>query len=460
MKSVSTNSVERRACELACLGIACAALAHADTVSDSIDAFRTAAFVAQPGVAQAGKFVFVSLAVIGGGWEMIQLRFAGASVNDWGAGMIRIILWILTFWMLMLYGPSWTTAIVASLQLVGAGAAGVAELSPSGILGLGHDLAALLLTGSKDFGFFSGEWVVGLVMAFSAVAIFFAFVLMAVQYAITLVLWYIVGSLGVIFLGFGGSRWTAPYTERYFSMAIAIGIKFLTLLFIVGIGLNFGPALLGLAKNAPASASPGLAALGILAISGLYCVAAWKVPAIFSTMMSGSPAFGASDFWGALRTVASAAMAGVGVVSTAVGGAVAAGAALGGTAGGAAAPVTSAGSGSVPPPGGNGGGGGAGGGGSGKGAPPPQWTGVSPETLASAQASQSGGSTDGAGAGGSAAGGGGSSGGGASGGGGGGNGWAVARARAQRTLSHTANTLNGLSQDGGGYGAGPPIHMG
>jgi TrbL/VirB6 plasmid conjugal transfer protein len=32
-------------------------------------------------------------------------------------------------------------------------------------------------------------------------------------------------SVGFIFLGFGGSRWTAPYTERYIGLAVSIGIK-------------------------------------------------------------------------------------------------------------------------------------------------------------------------------------------------------------------------------------------
>jgi P-type conjugative transfer protein TrbL len=401
-------------------------------------------------------------------------------------------MWFLTFWVVLIYGPTWAIAIVHSLQNIGGTAAGVASLSPENILKIGSDVSGTLLTGAGEFGFLSGEWAVGFARLFAALATWFSFVTIAIQYTILLVLWFVAGSLGSIFLGFGGSRWTAAYTERFFTLAISIGIKFLTLMFIVGIGTTFGPVLLAAAASASGAASPGSAALEIVTISGLFALCAWQVPKIFATAMTGTPAFGASELWAGVRGMVAATMtaaAAVGAVTSGVNAGVNALASAGsnalagiggaaGHSGGSTDPgtVTSAGSGNVPPPGGGAGGiGGAspsgGGGSNGSSA---VWTGPGSEAWAQAQAAAGAGSSganiDGsapagdAGSGGTDSGdsGGSSSGGSAGAAGGGGSraatsqAWRQARMRAQRAGYYAQQTLSALSNDGGHAGAGGP----
>ena len=43
---------------------------------------------------------------------------------------------------------------------------------------------------------------------------------------------------GVIFLGFGGSRWTAAYVERYIAYAVSVGMKILVLYLLIGAGMT------------------------------------------------------------------------------------------------------------------------------------------------------------------------------------------------------------------------------
>jgi type IV secretion system protein TrbL len=64
-----------------------------------------------------------------------------------------------------------------------------------------------------------------LALAFAALLIVVSYTLITINFIVTLVESYLVVSVGFIFLGFGGSRWTAPYTERYIGLAVSIGIK-------------------------------------------------------------------------------------------------------------------------------------------------------------------------------------------------------------------------------------------
>ena len=44
----------------------------------------------------------------------------------------------------------------------------------------------------------------------------------------------------LIFLGFGGSRWTAPYVERYIGLAVSIGVKIVLLYCLISAGQSLG----------------------------------------------------------------------------------------------------------------------------------------------------------------------------------------------------------------------------
>jgi hypothetical protein len=44
--------------------------------------------------------------------------------------------------------------------------------------------------------------------------------------------------VGVLFLGFAGSRWTKFFTERYLSYIASIGVKLFVLYLIMGVGMS------------------------------------------------------------------------------------------------------------------------------------------------------------------------------------------------------------------------------
>ena len=75
-------------------------------------------------------------------------------------------------------------------------------------------------------------------LVFCAVVIFIAYLAIAIQFVVAMVESYLVIGAGVIFLGFGGSRWTAAYVERYIAYAVSVGMKILVLYLLVGAGMT------------------------------------------------------------------------------------------------------------------------------------------------------------------------------------------------------------------------------
>jgi type IV secretion system protein TrbL len=66
--------------------------------------------------------------------------------------------------------------------------------------------------------------------------IFLAYVVITLTFIMATVESYVVMSAGLIFLGFGASRWTVPYTERYISLVVSTGVRLMVLYMIIGLG--------------------------------------------------------------------------------------------------------------------------------------------------------------------------------------------------------------------------------
>jgi type IV secretion system protein TrbL len=50
---------------------------------------------------------------------------------------------------------------------------------------------------------------------------------------------YVLAYAGVIFLGFGGARWTSDIALNYFKTVVAVGASLMTMVLIVGVGKTF-----------------------------------------------------------------------------------------------------------------------------------------------------------------------------------------------------------------------------
>ena len=278
--------------------------------------------------------LFGILAVIEFAWSAAVMLLEKTDFQSWTSALIRKLMWIGAFYALLLNGRIWIPAIIDSFTQIGQNAAGLGALSPSGVFVQGLSLAGALIDGASTSAFFTNPGS-SLVLAFAALLIVVSYTIITINFIVTLVESYLVVSVGFIFLGFGGSRWTAPYTERYIGLAVSIGIKIVLLYCLISAGFGLSVGWLDEAQGIATSARPAMTAFDVMGGSLIFMMCCWQIPKLFAAVIGGSPALTGGDLAATAAVVGGAALA--------VGGVAAAGAgALAGGGGGAAAGTGSA----------------------------------------------------------------------------------------------------------------------
>jgi hypothetical protein len=140
------------------------------------------------------------------------------------SSLLRHVVAIGFFYALLLNGGTWVPAVIQSFSQAGATAAGLTDLSPTGVFDQGLALANKILNATSDLGLLDGFFA-SLIAGITAIVVVIAFAVIAAQLLVALVESFIVIGAGVLFLGFAGSRWTKFFTERYLSYIATIGVK-------------------------------------------------------------------------------------------------------------------------------------------------------------------------------------------------------------------------------------------
>jgi type IV secretion system protein TrbL len=258
------------------------------------------------GVSAAAQSLFGALALIEFAWSAAVLLLERSDFQSWTAGVVRKLMWIGGFYTLLIFGPIWIPAIVDSFITVGQNAAHTGALAPGDVYARGLQIAGTLLKGSSDAGFFT-NFGSALALVLAAFMAFLAFLVITVQFVVALVESYIVVSAGFIFLGFGGSRWTAPYVERYIGLAVSVGVKIMILYLLIGSGMTLSDGWLTAAVNVPGTPSPNMSALDIVGAALIFMAICWQAPKLIAGVIGGSPALSGGDVVSAAATLAGAA---------------------------------------------------------------------------------------------------------------------------------------------------------
>src|SRR6266436_4601867 len=190
----------------------------------------------------AGQRLFFLLAGIEVAWSFTLLAIEKADFQALTATIVRKIMWIGIFYAILLYGVTpggggWIPAIINSFHILGQNGSSVGPLGPDAIVGFGVNMAIDLLASLKAANFLTG-FATSMALVFCAVVVFIAYLAVAIQFVVALVESYLVVGAGVVFLGFGGSRWTAAYVERYIAYAVSVGMKILVLYLLIGAGMT------------------------------------------------------------------------------------------------------------------------------------------------------------------------------------------------------------------------------
>ena len=282
-------------------------LSWADTAPSSIlQQYRTLRGPWISAVSGPAQGLFGLLALIEFAWSAAVLLLEKSDFQSWTAGVVRKLMWIGGFYTLLIFGPTWIPAIVDSFITVGQNAAGTGPLAPGDVYTRGLQIAGTLLKGSSDAGFFTNIGS-ALALVLAAIMAFLAFLVITVQFVVAIVESYIVVSAGFIFLGFGGSRWTAPYVERYIGLAVSVGVKIMILYLLIGSGMTLSNGWLAAAVNVPGTPSPSMSALDIVGASLIFMAICWQAPKLIAGVIGGSPALSGGDVVSAAATLAGAA---------------------------------------------------------------------------------------------------------------------------------------------------------
>ena len=267
----------------------------------------------------AAQRLFFLLAGIEVAWSFTLLAIEKADFQALTATIVRKIMWIGIFYAILLYGVTpggggWIPAIIDSFHILGQNASSVGPLGPDAIVGFGVNMSIDLLASLKAANFLTG-FATSMALVFCAVVVFIAYLAIAIQFVVAMVESYLVIGAGVIFLGFGGSRWTAAYVERYIAYAVSVGMKILVLYLLVGAGMTVSQGWIQVAQNAATSTDPARTGFDLAAAAVMFLCVCWMSPKISSAMLGGVASMSGGDLAGVGMGVGLAAV-GAGVVAT------------------------------------------------------------------------------------------------------------------------------------------------
>ena len=277
--------------------------------------------------------LFGILALIEFAWSAAVMLLERTDLQSWTSALVRKMMWIGAFYALLLNGRLWIPAIIDSFEKIGQTASGFNQIAPSDIFAQGIDIAGALMATSSTAAFFQNLGT-SLAMVFAAAVVAVAFTGITIQFIVAMVESYIIVAAGFIFLGFGGSRWTVPYTERYIGLAVSVGLKIMLLYLLIGTGMNLSVDWMIDAQKVSLSLNPAMSAFEIMGAALIFLMLCWQIPKLFSAVLGGAPALSGGD----LVATATGVVAGAAAVSSFATGA---GAAI---AGGAASVANAAGS--------------------------------------------------------------------------------------------------------------------
>ncbi len=281
--------------------------------------------------------LFGILAVIEFAWSAAVMLLEKSDLQSWTSALVRKIMWIGAFYALLINGRIWIPAIIDSFTQIGASAAGLgAPLNPGDVFMQGIGIAGALLDAASTSAFFTNPGS-SLALAFAALLIVVSYIVITINFLVTFVESYLIISVGFLFLGFGGSRWTAPYVERYIGLAVAIGIKIVLLYCLISAGLGLGNGWLTEAQGVGTSAHPSMTAFDVMGASLIFMMLCWQIPKLFAAVLGGAPALTGGDLISTGVMVASAGVAVASAGAAAIGALAGGGAALAGTGSAASA---------------------------------------------------------------------------------------------------------------------------
>ena len=151
---------------------------------------------------------------------------------------------------------SWMNAVLKSFSAIGASITGLPALSPQTVLQIGGEISNTIFNAPANASVMT-DIELAIVQSISAFVVLLSFVITAAMLLLTLIESYLVVGGGVLLLGFGANRFTAPAAEGYFGYVLRVGVRLLFFYLVLAIGVQmanqWAAALLAACKPIPAT---------------------------------------------------------------------------------------------------------------------------------------------------------------------------------------------------------------
>ena len=218
----------------------------------------------------------------------------GADTGELLGEIVRFVLTVGFFATLLIYSVTWSEAIVNSFRHAGGEASGFGSmLYPGDMFSLGVELAYTV----SDVNTLNPG--VAVMVAGSALVILLCYTFIAAFMALTLVESYVVMNAGVLFMGFGGSRFTREYAISLLKYAFSVGAKLFVLTLIVGIVMQ------GTREFQAAYQHDNTSMWAMVGLAALCALLSKGVPTMIQDLITGTSSGGG----GAIGGMAAAGMA-------------------------------------------------------------------------------------------------------------------------------------------------------
>lgn len=211
-----------------------AAAADEKILDATINRYMQEASKWEPRIKQAAKSMFWTLATISLVFTFAFMFAKGnTTLGDFFGEFLRFIITTGFFYWLLNNGSAIAKSILTGFAQLGREASSTyqEELSPTNLLWFALDLIV------RSCGSFGEQDIATSVIALLlSITIAVLFAIIAAMMVLLLCSAWVLVYAGVIYLGFGGGRWTTDIAINYFKTVLGLGVQTFTFCLLVGIG--------------------------------------------------------------------------------------------------------------------------------------------------------------------------------------------------------------------------------
>jgi type IV secretion system protein TrbL len=271
-----------------------------NTLDSIVDLFKNRSQLWESTLRVYATTLFWILAFIEFTWMGMKLALKRADLSEWLSEIVNQILFIGFFLMLLTNSSSLAHSIIQSFMTAASTAShssgGVEGVTPSNVFDVGLNLYNKVAQSTKILHPMDNA---ALMLTADAIVICFAYIAACMVEA--MVEAYLVVSAGVLFMGFGGSRWTKDYALNFFKYAVSVGAKLFVLQLLVGLGENM---IIGFVNDFQ---SKGIDIAIILGAAVVMAFLTKNIPGHVQGLISGVSVSNGTALMGAAATFAAAA---------------------------------------------------------------------------------------------------------------------------------------------------------